>query len=526
MITNYNLIYSSKTFEMKLNFISVLALSVFLSSCIDDVYLDAPLSDTVPLTPGLILPLASVKTDVSKLISKATNKVEFYRDDNGKNRVMVYLEEDSVKQFGLNDLFSMPPASITVPVNFQNLNSGSVSISDSVAFLLSNASLDVVTSEINYSIQATNIAYPVNLVITLKDVSTAAQKPVVISQTLAAGQSTNLGAILNATSKFKNNKFAISISLSKVNSSNVSSAVGSISLISTISNFTYVKGSLKETSLTINEDVYDINMGVFKQEPGVVRFANPSLYLTSINSSPFAAKLSPLLAGEDTTSGNMVTLTPLNFPINKRIDFDTASKDSLAYTNSNSNIDDFLNISPNKLHYSGNAVINPAGSVNSVVEMYENDAIYLGYRINYPLEFTVNDLTTSDTLDLGGTGLTEKVEAAMLTIVSINKFPFTAKTVLKLRDDLNTTIDTINLQLIEGAEVDVNGYVITENVEPYYEVHSLEGQRLINFRNATSIVLETSLFTTDFDKNKIVVIEKENSLSIQLGLRAQVNTEL
>ncbi len=102
----------------------------------------------------------------------------------------------------------------------------------------------------------------------------------------------------------------------------------------------------------------------------------------------------------------------------------------------------------------------------------------------------------------------------------------TAKTVLKLRDDLNTTIDTINLKLIDGADVDVNGYVINDNVEPYYEVHSLTGQRLINFRNATSIVLETSLYTTDFEKNKIVVIEKENNLLIQLGLRAQVNTEL
>ena len=72
---------------MRLKFISVFVLSVLLSSCIDDAYLDAPISNTIPLTPGVILPLAVINTDVHKPLQKILAHQRQLKHDIQNNRL-------------------------------------------------------------------------------------------------------------------------------------------------------------------------------------------------------------------------------------------------------------------------------------------------------------------------------------------------------------------------------------------------------------------------------------------------------
>ena len=172
-------------------------------------------------------------------------------------------------------------------------------------------------------------------------------------------------------------------------------------------------------------------------------------------------------------------------------------------------------------------VVNPSNQISSEVVMQGKEGVYLGYRLDFPLHITVDSLIVTDTIQFGSSDLFSKIENATLVLQSRNGFPFEARSILKLCDDQYTTLDTLHLQLLKGAAVDANGFAIdTSNNLPYTEYKNLSATRLEKFKKTTNFVLITVFYTTGYKKNKVVIIQEKNSLTMQIGLRSQINTSL
>lgn len=496
-----------------------------LSGCLSDEYMNDSISTKVVVTPGVAIPIGNADVDVHKLVSKVSNRVEFFTDAQGRSQITIFQEEDSVKYFGLNDLYDIPPASISVPVPFGILNSGALILNDSISLSMSNGSLSEARAKLSYSISATNFPYPVALTITLKDVSSPFQNPVTIQRDLQTGTTVYIDSVLNADLLLKNNKFAVKISLAKKNVTSNSNSIGDLTISSSITNLTYVKGTLGQTALKIPEKYYDINMGIFRpSNDGIIVYDNPSLSITSVNSSPFGANSLPYLVGNNIVTGDTVILSSNPLVINKRISKIVPARDTTSYNKTNSNITNFLGISPTRLKYKGDITINPLNQISSVVEMEGSDGIYLGYSIKFPLHVTVNGLVVSDTIRFGGSDLFSKVDKATLLIQSANGFPFGAQSDLTLCDSSYNALDIIHFQLLKAAGVDAGGYVMQNLIPTNTELIVLSGSQLANFIKAKNFILKTTIFTSDYDKNQVVVIQEQNALRIQLGLLSKLNT--
>lgn len=491
-----------------------------LTSCLGDEYFNTPISDTIVANPGIAVPIGYIELDVHKIASKNTNSIEFTQDENGETIVSVFQRRDSVAQFGLNELYVIPPALQTIPIPFALLNTGPLKVNDSISLGFTNGLIVEITSNLEYTISANSFPYPVLLTLVFTDVSSPKQNPVTIQRTLATGNSLYLDSILDAHTILKNNKFAFSISLSKTSISNSSSAVGSLTLVAKLKDLSYVKGSLKETTIAVDKKSFDLNMGIFQLgATGTIIYDNPSLEITYTNSTPYDTRVTPLIEGLNTTTNNKVTLTTSPFLIAKRPTNTGATIDTVAYNKSNSNIKSFISNSSDSLYFGGKAVINPSNNNGGISEITKDQGLYLGYSLNMPLQITVKNLAVSDTIDFDNTDFLNMVEKAILATTSKNGFPFEAKSVLNFCDNNYTVLDTIQLQLIAAAPVDSDGYVDNESIKSSSEDIVLEDNKLENFKRSKHIIIVTTIFTTSYQTNKVVTIQEKNYLNIQLGLK-------
>lgn len=491
-----------------------------LTSCLGDEYLNTPISDTIVANPGVAVPIGFVELDVHKIASKNTNRIEFTTDENGEQIVSVFQKEDSLVFFGLNELYTIPPASSTIPIPFSALQLGALLVKDSLNLSFTNGVIIEATSKLKYSISANNFPYPVQLTLVLKDVYSPKQNPITIQRTLTTGSSISIDSILDAHTTLKNNKFAFSISLSKTALGNSSSAIGSLTIAATLSELTYIKGSLDETSLSIDEQSVDMNMGIFQLgAQGSIIYDNPSFEINYTNSTPYDIFVSPSIKGYNSETNNSITLITNPFLIEKRASLTEATIDTFAYNKYNSNIKSFIANSSDTLNFSGDALINPSTINSSISEITKDQGLYLGYNLKMPLQISVTNLSVSDTIDFDNSEFLNMIDKAILSTISTNGFPFEAQSVLEFCDKDFVVLDTLKLQLFKAAAVDADGYVIDEQISPSKQDNELTDEKLENFKNSKHIIIVTKLFTTGYTTNKIVTIQEKNYLNINLGLK-------
>lgn len=500
---------------------------LFITSCIGDEYLNDALSETIIATPGVAVPIGFVELNVHNIVSKNTNRVEFTSDENGQTVVSVFQKEDSVEFFGLNEIYNIPQTSLALPVPFTTINGGPLTISDSVTLSIPNGSIIEATSKIVLTIVPTNFPYPVNLSITLTDVSTPAQNPYSKEIKIPAGSSWYRDTLLDATTNLKNNKFAFKISFSKQNIGDNSNNIGGISLSAQLSDLTYIKGTLNQTPLTVDPQTFGLNMGIFKLgAEGTILYDNPSFEITYTNSTPFNALITPNITGINSSINSSIELETTPFLIKKRASTNTATIDTIKYNKGNSNIKEFVNNTPDTLQFSGSGLINPANENNEISEISGSQGIYLGYNLNLPLQISVDSLIVKDTVDFDNTEFLDMVKRSTITTINTNGFPFEARTILQFCDDAFSILDTLQLQLVNAAPVDSKGYVIDELIQTISEDRELTSTKLENFKKSKHIILVTIIFTTNYNTNKMVVIQDKNYLQLQLSLKSQLDASL
>jgi hypothetical protein len=169
---------------------------------------------------------------------------------------------------------------------------------------------------------------------------------------------------------------------------------------------------------------------------------------------------------QNLSSGNIANLSGsiINSPININRAQETYNFPEVIYSyyqkqinTSNSNIDELIEVLPDKLTYQGNLKINPLGNISG-----SNDFLFKKYplraklNVEMPLSIVANNLTLVDTVEFTLTQENVKnIIDGNLFVYANNGYPFDADLKLELLDQNNQLYKTISIinNRIEAAAV-------------------------------------------------------------------------
>ncbi len=224
----------------------------------------------------------------------------------------------------------------------------------------------------------------------------------------------------------------------------------------------------------------------------------------------------------------------LNFPLlNSTININQASGGFYGYTpseypiqmdNNNSNMTSFIENLPDSVDLGYELEINPFGnSSGGNDEFFPGSEMELFLDAEFPLEFSANELTIVDTLDIDYTAPTSTIPTDGTIILSYNNaFPLGATATFYMLDESGVVIDSImSTSSILPGSYDSGTYI----TNPYMGNvnYELSEENVRNLDDADKIVLKVA-FTTDqtqmikIDANSFFDFNLRTNLQIQISL--------
>lgn len=494
-----------------------LLIIVFIAGCDLDGFDTDKLSDEIELTSGIALPLAKANLTMADILSEETDFVKYYRDNQGNERIMLFEDNDSVAFIGLNDFLKLSSQNIDIPVPYASFAIQS-EISSQVNIPISVPNATLKTAEINYSlnVSGSDLDYPIILSIGFP--TETESLPIEIELEGNDSFSQNYTQRLKLT----NNEIPLQISLKSSNGNVNSQQVGKIAIQLDNFSINYIKGSVGEIQVNVENGTYNFDFDIFNKFPDGIIFDDPKLKLLVNNSTPFDGLFNTQISGLIENDQSIDLLTPSVMSISAcPFDKDLVS-DTIVIDKNNSNFQDFLYEVPNKFTYKGDLTLNQGAKLNDEIELDDQSRIYMGYMVEIPLEVIINSTLEIDSIDLAENDILKDLINAKLEINSINGFPFDAEAVIDFynaSDDIIT--ETIETNIIDAAGVDDNGIVTTKAEKK--EVIELTSEQIEKLSSSDKLIIRLGLRSSDYDQNQPVVILTNNNLSVQIALKGQVS---
>lgn len=492
-----------------------------LGGCIGDEFDTDKLSDDISISPGIALPLGYAELSMKDILSEDTDHVKYYKDENGNERMLLYQNNDSLSYIGVDDFFEISAGTVTVPVPFSGFNvANRITGAESLDFLIPNASIS--SMEISYSISlvGSNFVIPVNITMFFPTINQESGGKTITTQ-LSGNQSERF-LFTNELVGLNSNQLPVEITIEPATTMDFyPNDIGTLSMgIGDVEIFR-AKGSMGETAVSIDEDVYELDLDVLKDFPDGITFADPRLHLISNNSTPFKGIISSEFNGE-TEAGERIDLATPFIQMSANSDLKVSVIDTTTLDKSNSNIQTFMDELPEKLFYKGDLVLNPGGELAEEIELDETDRIYVGYSIELPMDLMINTMMDIDTLDLSENDVLNKLEKAKLIVESINGFPFDAEALIDIYDaDTERVTETIQTSLLVGAEVDSEG--IVSKTTTHTEVIELTDSQIEKLQEADELFIRLGIVTTDYENKTSVVLLTTNQISMHITLKGELN---
>lgn len=507
--------YLNKNARMKRMWLFLLTIPL-LAGCIGDEFDMDRISDEMDFSSGIALPLAKAQLTMGDILSEDTDFVKYYKDEQGNERIMLFQDADSLAYVGLDDFFNLSTQSIDLPIPFAVFNIQS-EISQSASMPLSLPNATVSTIDLNYtlSVNGSDLIEPVRLHISFP---TATGFQEIDIEVRNGQQVTNV--IENQRINLVNNEVPVDLSIMPlVSGTSFTDQVGNINIEMSEFRISYVKGSMAERRVDIDNGMHNLEMDIFETFPDGVEFDNPRFKILTNNSTPFSGLINTTINGKVAEGEFMELQTPLiNMPAcpsDLKVKSDTITIDK-----NNSNLKDFLYDVPETFEYSGELVLNPGGTLTEEVELDEKSRIYMGYVIEIPIEVVINSSFDVDTIDLDDNDFLQDLSKAKLQINSQNGFPFEATAFIEFYE-VDEMTETIQIKAINAAGVNDEGIVssITEGKEDI----GLTNEQVEKLRTADKLFVRMTLQTTNYADKQVVVLLKENELAIQIALKGVIN---
>lgn len=223
----------------------------------------------------------------------------------------------------------------------------------------------------------------------------------------------------------------------------------------------YAKGYLGQNTIEIPSTQTDLSF--FNRLSGKIKLETIKFNLALDNYIGVDARATiKSLKGINTNTNKTVSLsypTP-TININRASEIGSTvipSHANFSLTTGNSNINDLIEILPNKLEYQLKVQMNPLGNVSGSNDFIYTDNLLHGFiDLRVPLSFMANELTLTSTVNFNiSSGDNRNIKDGVLTVFANNGFPFDANIKIYTINDKNVITDTlIGTSTIVQAPVD------------------------------------------------------------------------
>ncbi len=235
--------------------------------------------------------------------------------------------------------------------------------------------------------------------------------------------------------------------------------------------FDYVKGYFGQETESIEDDSIDLEIqDILSHMSGEFLISSPSITLNYSNSFAIPMKVDLKATGIRGTKKVDLGFAPfvLSYPAAPA----ERDKSSVLLINKdNSELPELISLPPEKVRFSGSAVMNPDGNTGARDNyIFGNSRFFGSLEVEVPLEFRLNNLQFSDTVDNflknedsdgeGGFG-PEDFEYIRILFNAENGFPVGISLSMSLYDPVTETIkSTVSAaKMLEPATVDNSGKV-------------------------------------------------------------------
>ena len=284
----------------------------------------------------------------------------------------------------------------------------------------------------------------------------------------------------------------------------------------------YVKGFFGTEKTTVN--LGNIDLSELATYTSNVTLNNPIINIAIQNSIGVPSKLHFNLTSYNSTGESLqleLDDQEINFP-------NFSNRGSVYSTNitidtSNSNIVSCLSLPASKLKGFVEVITNFNGKVNDNF-IDKNSEIKIGYSINVPLRFTMDETSITDTLDLAEY-MFNLIQAKQVELISrtLNELPLDAKLGFVFLDSSSLAIDSVqSIDFITAADTDIDGKIVNpteieSNIALSDAIVSKIRQGLI-----TKIVLRIKLNSDEIQNKKVIALNAKSKILTSLALRIKL----
>jgi hypothetical protein len=298
----------------------------------------------------------------------------------------------------------------------------------------------------------------------------------------------------------------------------------------------YVKGYFGQQSQQVDPDNLDTGLkDIINNLSGQLRISNPSISLTYSNSFGIPIEVTLDATGKRNSQSVPLGLAPFTIAYPTSLAVRDVSS-SFTISNTNSSLSNLISLPPFQITFSGSAKLNPAGATGGRNNYVFGNSRFLGsLEVNVPLQFWLNNIQFSDTLDNfikpdnssnnNSSFKPEDMDSLQVNLIAQNGFPLGASLKMLLYDSVKkVVIKTIDAPgIILAAPVNATGKVTGKT----------ESKTTINFNKAFFDAINSAnkiilLFTLNTSENgtKDVKIYSDYSIIFKASVLAKPRIKL
>ena len=283
----------------------------------------------------------------------------------------------------------------------------------------------------------------------------------------------------------------------------------------------YVEGYFGQIEQEIEQDEMDFDFSVLDEIAPNLYLETPNLRFTVDNAIgvPFRIDLDVIGVNENETIS-------LDGPsINAVGQVSTITN----FTNSNSQLPDFIAMSPSQILYSGSVLSNPSGNIGILNSITNGSNIEIGFEMDLPLHLRLEDAMRTDTLDLDFRGENDDtteadyIDSVILKLHTENEFPLDIDLMILFTDSLSgLVLDSLDVEMLDAAEVDEDGRTISANI--YDSNIILNSGQIDALFNSNRVLLDIKMNSYD-NENTAVKLYTDYQFKIAVGAILELNIE-
>ena len=286
-------------------------------------------------------------------------------------------------------------------------------------------------------------------------------------------------------------------------------------------NFSYIEGYFGQINQEIEADELDLDLSVIENIASGMYLETPNLRFTVDNNIGV-----PLEIDIDLVGVNDNETLALNGP---NIQAQGLMSSHTDFNNTNSQLSDLIAISPSQIIYSGSVLSNPNGNIGVINTITTGSDINIGFEMDLPLYLRLEDVKSTDTLDIDFGGENndmlelDYVDSVILKLRTENEFPLDVDLMIFFTDSVSgSVLDSLDIEILDAAEVDEDGRTITANI--YDSNITLDSGQIDALFNSNRALLDIKMNSYDYE-NTAVKLYTDYQFKIAVGAILELNIE-